>query len=47
MITEYVKTHVVGMDKVADYILGKEDGIPKTPEWASPNVGYQSGLLRL
>ena len=35
---EYVETHSVGMDKVADYVLGKEDGIPKTPEWASDEV---------
>jgi trimethylamine-N-oxide reductase (cytochrome c) len=32
---EYVKTHAVGMDKIADYVLGNEDGIPKTPKWAS------------
>jgi molybdopterin guanine dinucleotide-containing S/N-oxide reductase-like protein len=32
---EYVKTHTVGMDKVEDYVLGREDGIPKTPAWAS------------
>ena len=24
-----MKTHTVGMDKVADYVLGKEDGIPR------------------
>jgi molybdopterin guanine dinucleotide-containing S/N-oxide reductase-like protein len=31
---EYVKTHTVGFKKLRDYLLGKEDGIPKTPEWA-------------
>ena len=31
---EYIDTHSIGFDKVADYVLGKEDGIPKTPEWA-------------
>ena len=35
---EYVKTHAVGMDQVENYVLGKEDGIPKTPEWASNEV---------
>ena len=30
---EYVATRTVGFDKWKDYILGKEDGIPKTPEW--------------
>ncbi len=36
---EYVKTHTVGFDKVTEYIVGKEDGIPKTPEWASQKCG--------
>jgi molybdopterin guanine dinucleotide-containing S/N-oxide reductase-like protein len=30
---EYVATRTVGFDQWKDYILGKEDGIPKTPEW--------------
>lgn len=32
---EYVETHSVGFDKVKAYIIGEEDGIPKTPEWAA------------
>ncbi|MFW2365953.1 MAG: molybdopterin-dependent oxidoreductase [Desulforhopalus sp.] len=36
---EYVKTHTVGMEQVADYVLGKEDDVPKSPEWASPKCG--------
>ena len=36
---EYVDTHSIGFDKVADYVLGKEDGVPKTPEWASERCG--------
>ena len=40
---EYIKTHTIGFDKLKDYILGKEDGIPKTPEWASaPLTGVPS-----
>jgi trimethylamine-N-oxide reductase (cytochrome c) len=30
---EYIATRTTGFDKWKDYILGKEDGIPKTPEW--------------
>ena len=30
---QYVASRTVGFDKWKDYILGKEDGIPKTPEW--------------
>ena len=31
---EYIKERTVGFDKWKDYVLGKTDGIPKTPEWA-------------
>jgi trimethylamine-N-oxide reductase (cytochrome c) len=43
---EYVKTHTVGMDKVADYVLGKEDGIHKTPEWASKKCGVPEWTIK-
>lgn len=37
---EYVDTHTVYFDKVRDYILGTdEEGVPKTPEWASERCG--------
>lgn len=37
---EYVETRTKGFDKWRDYILGKEDGIEKNPEWqeAETNV---------
>jgi len=43
---EYVETHSVGMDKVEDYVLGKEDGIPKTPEWASRKCGVPEWTIK-
>ncbi len=43
---EYVKTHTVGFDKYADYVLGKEDGVPKTPAWASPKCGVPSRTIK-
>jgi molybdopterin guanine dinucleotide-containing S/N-oxide reductase-like protein len=43
---EYVKTHTVGMDKVEDYVMGKEDGIPKTPEWASQKCGVPEWTIK-
>jgi molybdopterin guanine dinucleotide-containing S/N-oxide reductase-like protein len=43
---EYVKTHTVGMEKIADYVLGKEDGIAKTPEWASPKCGVPEWTIK-
>ncbi len=36
---EYLKTHAVGVDKYKAYVMGKEDGVPKTPEWAEPITG--------
>ncbi len=43
---EYVKTHVVGFDKFADYVLGKEDGTPRTPEWASGKCGVTTWTIK-
>ena len=43
---EYIATHAYGFDKFEDYVLGKEDGVPKTPAWAvgevrRPRVDHQ------
>jgi anaerobic selenocysteine-containing dehydrogenase len=43
---EYVKTHTVGLDKVEAYVLGKEDGIPKTPAWAAPKCGVPEWTIK-
>jgi molybdopterin guanine dinucleotide-containing S/N-oxide reductase-like protein len=43
---KYVATHTVGMDKVEAYVLGKEDGIPKTPEWASSKCGVPEWTIK-
>jgi len=32
---EYIAKHAVGFEQFEDYVLGREDGEPKTPEWAS------------
>jgi molybdopterin guanine dinucleotide-containing S/N-oxide reductase-like protein len=43
---EYVQTHTVGMDKVSDYVLGKEDGVAKTPAWASAKCGVPEWTIK-
>ena len=36
---EYLETHAYGVDKFEDYVMGEEDGVPKSPEWAAPITG--------
>lgn len=36
---EYLETHSVGFDWLEYYVLGREDGVPKTPEWAAERCG--------
>ncbi|MGN1003642.1 MAG: molybdopterin-dependent oxidoreductase [Oscillospiraceae bacterium] len=43
---EYIDTHSVGFDAFADYVLGKEDGVPKTPAWASTKCGVPSRTIK-
>ena len=42
----YVKTHALGMDKVEAYVMGEEDGVPKTPEWASGKCGVPEWTIK-
>ncbi|MGA2262873.1 MAG: molybdopterin-dependent oxidoreductase [Acidobacteriota bacterium] len=43
---KYVATHVTGFDRFADYVLGKEDGVPKNPEWASAKCGVPEWTIK-
>jgi anaerobic selenocysteine-containing dehydrogenase len=43
---EYIATHTYGYEKFEEYVLGKEDGIPKTPEWASPKCGITEWTIK-
>jgi molybdopterin guanine dinucleotide-containing S/N-oxide reductase-like protein len=42
----YIATHTVGFQKIKDYILGKEDGISKTPKWAEAITGVPSRIIK-
>ena len=43
---EYVKRHTVGFDKWKAYLLGDDDGIPKTPEWQEAETGVPAKDVR-
>lgn len=43
---QYVESKTVGFEKWRDYILGKEDGIPKTPEWQENESGVPAATVR-
>jgi anaerobic selenocysteine-containing dehydrogenase len=43
---DYVATHVVGFEKFEDYVLGREDGVAKTPEWASAKCGVPEWTIK-
>src|ERR1035441_2490636 len=43
---EYVAKRTVGFEKWRDYILGKEDGIAKTPEWQEAETGVPAKDVR-
>jgi anaerobic selenocysteine-containing dehydrogenase len=45
---DWVATHVVGVgvEKYQDYVLGKNDGVPKTPEWAEKICGVKARDIR-
>ncbi len=43
---DYVKTHTVGFDVWKAYLLGEEDGIPKTPEWQEKETGVAAKDVR-
>ncbi len=43
---EYCHSHGVGFDKWKDYVMGRGDGVPKTPEWAEPITRVHKGITR-
>ena len=43
---QYVDTHTYGFDKFKAYVLGEEDGIPKTPKWAEQICGVPARTIK-
>ncbi len=43
---EYVAERTVGFEKWKAYVLGEEDGVPRTPEWQEAETGVPARDLR-
>ena len=43
---EYLDTHAYGVDKFEAYVMGDEDGVPKSPEWAAPITGVPARTIK-
>jgi len=43
---EYIEKYVLGYEAFFDYVLGKEDGVPKTAKWASGKCGVDPWTIK-
>jgi len=41
----FLDTYTVGFDKFKEYVLGWEDGVDKTPQWAAAICGVDAGTI--
>ncbi len=42
----FIARHTVGYDAFRDYVTGREDGLPRTPEWAAAITGVPAATIR-
>jgi molybdopterin guanine dinucleotide-containing S/N-oxide reductase-like protein len=43
---EYLATHAYGVEEFESYVMGEEDGVAKSPEWAAPITGVPARIIR-
>jgi anaerobic dimethyl sulfoxide reductase subunit A len=43
----FLDTYTIGFDRFKDYILGIEDGVPKTPAWAEAITGVSAEVITI
>jgi len=43
---DYIATHTYGFEDFKKYVLGEEDGVPKTPKWAEPITGVPARIIK-
>jgi len=43
---KFLDTLTVGFEKYKDYVMGIEDGVPKTPDWAEAITGVPADTIR-
>jgi len=42
---KFLDTYTVGFNRFKAYVMGAEDGIPKTPSWAEPITGVSATMI--